>query len=80
MEVPPYDRSKVLEVYDQSMVNKIRELIEKESVAAIPMSDILLLLPLDELPMERAKRLALANGFKLEKKPGNPYVVFKADE
>lgn len=74
-----YAQSEILKVYDQGLLEKINHLIEVDGLARIPMSDILLLLPLNELPMERAKRVASANGFKLEKKPDNPYVVFKPD-
>ena len=78
--MPIYDRREVLKIYDEGLVIRINELIEMESKANIPMSDIYLLLPLDVPPLERAKRLALANGFKLEKKSDNPYVVFMPDE
>lgn len=75
-----YAQSEILEVYDQGLLEKINDLIQVDGFARIPVSDILLLLPLNELPMERARRVASANGFTLEKKPDNPYVVFKPDD
>ena len=78
LEVEMNERNERQKVYDEPMVRRICEQIDMKGSAQIPLSDIYMLLPLDIPPVDRAKRIANAYGFKIES--DHHVIIFKARE
>ena len=67
----------VYDVYDRWLVSKIIDKIDKDGYATIPLSDLLLLLPLSDSPKDRGHRVARANGLRMTVWPDIPFVFFE---